>query len=262
MDPRKIGQKSLTMKNVVVVTYPSPYGKDRSIVPLPKRMGLATPDTKTAWDNVSAKVEARGGRVIFTDFYRTHDMQHQAHLDYVNGKKESYSPPAGQGVHEAARAGDVVVQELKMSLKDFWAICAEEGIVPIIKKPELVSECWHYEKRGSHQTVYNYYKLGKGNNMGAYQAMAISAILAIGNNVDESEIGDQDFLKGRNTEAFIQSCLIRLGNEIGNLDGVIGERSRKALLVHGIDYSIGPEAASEAIENIVRKAYPNEFTPV
>jgi hypothetical protein len=76
------------------IQFKSIYGGD-----LPKRMAHCTPDMLTAVRLVAADVKAAGGELILSDMYRSYDMQFQAHLDYVSGKKSAYSPPPGGSMH-------------------------------------------------------------------------------------------------------------------------------------------------------------------
>jgi len=69
--------------------------------------------------------------------------------------------------------------------------------------------------------VYDYYQAGKGSNFPKpYSAMAASAIVATGVPVDA--FGNNQ-LAGR-----LQSAVIRLGQEIGNLMDASGPNSRTA----------------------------------
>src|SRR6185295_7452452 len=106
----------------------------------------------------------------------------QAHLDFTSGKKSAFSPAPGGSMHESGRAFDIDLASTKVNLSTFWEIARGAGVVPIIAKPDpKLSECWHFECRGSHQLVYDYYKAGKGTNFASpSQAMAASAIVAIG----------------------------------------------------------------------------------
>ena len=188
---------------------------------MPRRMAFATPDMKAAIFAIADDVKARGGAFVLSDLFRSHDMQLQAHLDHVNGKKPAFSPLPGGSMHEGGRAFDVVIDDLKMSLADFWEIAKRHGVVPIIAEPKTtIKECWHFECRGSHQRVYDHYASGKGRNMKPATAMAASAILAVGLKVDAFNDCDA---------AAVQAALIRLGYDIGNIDGAIGPRSRAAI---------------------------------
>lgn len=247
------------MRNTETIEILSVYKKNGKSVMLPSRMSIVTPDFKRAILSIQADVEAEGGELILSDLFRSHEMQHQAHMDYVNGKKKAYSPPAGSGMHEAARAMDIDTGAIRMNLKRFWEIAAEYGVTPIIDTPSKGRlESWHFDKRGSHGIVYNYYKAKKGTNMKPYQAMAVSAILAIGIDVDTNDIGDQDFLKGRNKEAFIQSGLIRLGHNIGNIDGSIGGKTMDALKKQGIIFT-DLQKMYDAVDTCLKKSYPEEY---
>jgi hypothetical protein len=139
-----------------------------------------------------------------------------------------------------------------MTLKNFWQICAEVGVYPIIKTPDTsISECWHLDCRGSFSIIYNYYKSGKANNMKAYEAQASAAILALGIPVDR--FGDHQ------QEAFIQGALIRLGYDIGNIDGVIGAKTSAALEREGLSHPLGIKCIYTMISHKLARLYQNEF---
>lgn len=180
------------------------YLKDGKRVPLPQRMAQCTPDTKQALIEIGKAVEAKGGHFYLSDLFRSYDMQLQSHLDWKNGRKSAFSPPPGGSMHEAGRAFDMDLSKIKIKLSDFWGIAKEFGFFPIISKPNAdESEAWHFDCRGSHQKVYEYYAAGKGKNLKSYTAMAASAILSI--NVKVDAFGENQ------SEAAIQAGLIRLG---------------------------------------------------
>src|SRR5262245_28593032 len=121
-------------------------GKD-----LPARLARCSSDMLEAVRNVQKNVEAAGGELVLSDMYRSYDMQLQAHLDYVNGKKTAYSPPPGGSMHEAGRAFDLELKALKIKLADFWTIARRHGLSPIIDTPSAgADEAWHFDCRGSH----------------------------------------------------------------------------------------------------------------
>jgi len=229
------------------------YKKNGTRFLLPKRMAQCTPDTQKALAAIKSDLEAKGGNLYLSDLFRTYDMQLQAHLDYETGKKPAYSPPPGGSLHEAGRAFDLDLESIKIPLKDFWEIAAKHGCNPIIKTPDSsASEAWHFDCRGSHQIVYDYYASGKGSNFTSpYKAMTASAILAIGIKVDKFD--------GKEKEASIQSGLIRLGyDDIGNIDGLIGSRTNSALEQAGISSSDADDILLE-IENLLQQKFPQEY---
>jgi hypothetical protein len=227
------------------------YKKNGQRVLLPKRMARGTSDLKSAIVGISKDLHGAGGTLVLSDLFRSYDMQLQAHLDWESKKKKAYSPPPGGSLHEAGRAFDLSLKDMKIQLPAFWAIAEAWGVVPIITKPDKKkSEAWHFECRGSHQIVYDYYKNGNGSNMAPYKAMAVSSILAIGVHVDRFE-NNQD-------AAYLQSCLIRLGFELGNIDGWIGKKTKQALADSAIAFTSVGEAV-EQVEDAVQKKYPNEF---
>lgn len=227
------------------------YEVNKQRVLMPERMARSTPDMKKAMYGIRTDVEAAGGKFALSDLFRSYDMQLQAHLDHKSGKKEAYSPPPGGSMHESGRAFDVDLKGLKMSLADFWQIAEKWGVVPIIAKPNSkASEAWHFECRGSHQLVYDYYKVRKGGNFEPAAAMAASAIVGAGLKHDR--------FKGKEDAAYIQSGLIRLGQEIGNIDGVLGPKSNGALNSIGITSAIRTEQM-QGIDMLLQQKFPDEF---
>ena len=198
------------------------YEKHGERVLLPKRMAMATPDTCSAINGIVKDIENVGGKLVLSDLFRSYDMQYQAHLDWITKKKKAFSPPPGGSMHEAGRAFDLSLEDISVTLSDFWDIAKKWNVLPIISTPDIKkSEAWHFDCRGSHSIVYDYYKSGKASNMLPYAAMAVSAILAIGVKVDR--------FNSHQAEAYLQSCLIRLGFQLGNIDGLIGNKTKKAL---------------------------------
>jgi hypothetical protein len=222
---------------------------------LPKSFATCTPDTQQALIHITEDVKAKGGNFYLSDLFRSHDMQLQAHLDFVSGKKKAFSPPPGGSMHEAGRGFDIDLGSLKMPLKDFWDLAAKYGVSPIIDKPiSSASEAWHFDCRGSHHVVYEYYRTKKGRNIGhPYTAMAMSAILADGIQVDA--------FKDRQKEALIQSGLIRLGMNIGNMDGFLGPKSRQGLADVGVSPDGTLDEIREALKLKLEEKFPLEFFP-
>ena len=197
-------------------------------VPLPTRMAKCTPDFAKAIASIDTDLQAVGGKLVLSDLYRSYDMQYQAWMDYVSGKKKAFSPKPPASMHEAGRAFDLDLSRLKIVLEDFWAIAKKHGVVPIIDTPSTsISEAWHFECRGSHQAVYDYYATGGAANFKPAKAMAISGILALGLPLDELYTGNaSQFI------AWIQAALIRLGAQPGAIDGLVGPRTLNALNMH------------------------------
>ena len=227
--------------------------KQGALVPLPSGMARCTPDTHLAIIHIAADLADAGGRLILTDLFRNHDMQARSHHDYVTGKKKAFSPPPGGSFHEAGRAFDLDLHSIKIPLAEFWQIAAKYGVLPIIKQPNVnASEAWHFDCRGSHQLVYKYYKDGKANNFKPYEAAVTSAILSVG--VVADRFGSNQ------KQAAIQSCLIRLGKQVGNMDGQIGPRTRRALEELSISFSVDDlDGILIQLENRLEQEFPAEF---
>ena len=236
---------------LIKVQIPSIYMSGTTRLDLPSRMAKCSPDAKKAIFAIKAELVKAGGDLILSDLFRSYDMQLQSHKDYVMKKKKAFSPPPGGSMHEGGRAFDMDLVAMKVTLKKFWEIAAAHGFYPIISEPKAgVSESWHFDCRGSHQLVYDYYTAKKGTNMPAYTAMAASSIVSIGVNVDQFGAKQQD--------AFIQSALIRLGQNIGNMDGSVGPKSKSALSSLGIN-SNDLNAAAVAIGVMLKQKFPGEY---
>ncbi|HYV94336.1 MAG TPA: hypothetical protein VE978_21365 [Chitinophagales bacterium] len=232
------------------IQIPSIYPTDNPGL-LPSRMAMCTPDTKNAVFAIASDVAAAGGKLVLTDMFRSYLMQLQSHNDFVSHKKTAFSPAPGGSLHEAGRAMDIDLNKIHVSLAQFWEIAQRHGFSPIIKAPTPgVSESWHFDCRGSHGIVYDYYTAGKGNNMKPYAAMAASAILSIGVSVDQ--------FKGKERQALIQSALIRLGHDIGSIDGSIGNHTMSALQQEGIT-STDVNSIVEALHQKLQQKFPGEY---
>src|SRR5262245_4435318 len=221
-------------------------------LPLPKRMAQCTPDMEAAMGAIAAELEQKHGKLFLSDLFRSFDMQLQSHMDFVNGKKKAFSPPPGGSLHEAGRALDLDLESLApVKLAEFWDLARPHGLLPIIEKPTPgVSESWHFDCRGSHNIVYEYYRAGNGTNFKPYAAMAASAILAIG--VQVEKFGPNQ------SAALIQSALIRLDQVIGNIDGSIGKKTRSAIEAVGVPFG-EPQAMLVALEGLLRQKFSREY---
>jgi hypothetical protein len=237
---------------LVSIVFPSIYKASGEFVPVPKRMASCTPDTKAALLGLKEDVAAAGGTLRLSDLFRSRDMQLQANLDFVSGKKAAFSPPPGGSMHEAGRAFDIDLGSLgPVTLARFWELARAHGVVPIIGEPRTtISEAWHFECRGSTDLVRAHYAAGKGTNMKPARAMAAAGIAAVGIELDG--------FQGRNREIRLQSGLIRLGADPGNIDGSPGKRTRDALAALGI----GPsdlDAQLAAVETLLAERFPAEW---
>lgn len=235
------------VKPIITSTYPDPGPRG----PMPERMAKVTPDLKRALYGIREELQALGGKLELSDLFRSYDMQLQAYLDYTNGKKKAFSPPPGSSMHESGRAFDLDLKSMKVPLATFWEIAKRWGVVPIIDEPKTsISEAWHFECRGSHQLVRDYYAAGKGTNFKPGAALAVSAILGSG--------VQHDRFKGKQDAAYLQSGLIRLGHEVGNIDGDIGPKTLAVLSSLGIAGASTAEQVA-GLDALLQKKFPLEF---
>ena len=228
---------------LVPVNIPSIYKDSRgNNVNLPKRMALATPDTAAAIYAIARDVEEEGagGRLVLSDLFRSKEDQDKAHHDYASGRKSAYSPPSGRSLHEAGRAFDIDLSQIKMELWRFWQIAAAHGVVPIIGEPHAwKSEAWHFECRGSHAVFTS------------ARDRALSAILDHGGEVPQ--FGENSY------KAFMQTALVRLGGDPGPIDGKIGPRTKAAFqAVTGTMY-VGLSDDYSRLRNLLTEKFPREY---
>jgi hypothetical protein len=242
---------------LVKISIKSIYKLSGQQIDLPSRLAKCTPDMYVAIQNINKELELLTSELVLSDLFRSYEMQYQAHLDYTSGKKPAYSPPPGGSMHEAGRAFDMdlsVIKKSDISLQQFWKIANKYGVYQIIKSPNFgENEAWHFDCRGSHQNVYEYYSNGKAKNMKPYIAMAASAILSIGLPVDR--------YKGKEQVANIQFGLVRLGQELGNIDGVIGQKTKDAIKALGIN-SMDLIIIENEIESMLQLKFPAEYQSV
>lgn len=213
---------------------PSSYKKKNSqdrfdISQLGNQANMVTPDMAEALQKLAKAVKDEDGEFYITDLYRDWKIQQQGYDDYVSGKRKVFMAPPGKSFHNAGRAVDVSIHELNFKgakpaqwLKILWDIAIPMGFRPIIAKPDMkASEAWHFELPGR-DWEKAYEKVSNSE-------VAKCCVLDIGkwNPNEKPEVVKKMFL---------QSQLIRLGYyEIGEVDGVIGNKTIAVLKKLGID---------------------------
>ncbi len=237
-------KKALMPGRLVSIDVPSIYKVAGQWLALPRPMAWCTPDTRRALAGIRKEVERRGGRLLLSDLF--HDRTAES------GRPSSFGACTGDGMHEAGRAFDVDLGALRLPLAEFWALARGFGVVPIHRTPDpALSEAWHFECRGSHQRVYDQHaSKPAGLFRTPYLAMAASATLAAGL--------PHDLFIHNADEARLQSGLIRLGHDIGGIDGLIGFRSMRALRALALD-GLSLEAQLSGVEWWLRGMYPAEY---
>ena len=71
---------------------------------------------------VLADLPAKLPNLRWSDLFRSYEMQKQANLDFLQGRKKAFSPPPGGSLHEAGRAMDIDLSTIGMGLAKFWAL--------------------------------------------------------------------------------------------------------------------------------------------
>lgn len=202
--------------------------------------GRATPDTVAALVALHNAVLDAGGDFRVTELFRPREVQVAARTKYdrwVAAGKPSPSSPAfnpntmkaafvarpGFSNHEAGRAIDVDLASLKFpnvtadkQLDRLWELARPLGWRPIIKAPtEGASESWHFDYLGEWAPVYD--------RLGDYAAAAMCGCL---------DLGIEGY--GNDAARAIQANLQRAGYDIGEIDGVVGAKTERALAAAGL----------------------------
>jgi hypothetical protein len=99
------------LDGVVQVRVPGIYPKGES---LPDRMAKLVRKAAASLGDVYEQVVKEGGHLYLSDCFRSAEDQHRAHVDYISGRKSSYSPDTCSSVHEAARAIDIDAFDTKI----------------------------------------------------------------------------------------------------------------------------------------------------
>lgn len=88
-----------------------------------------------------------GGRLLITDMWRTPQEQLAEWLRWASGRKTSYSPPPGAGMHEIGRAVDIDLrsESTKIPAEQICEILNNHGWVSIA--PLGTPGHWHWEHR-------------------------------------------------------------------------------------------------------------------
>lgn len=197
--------------------------------------GKACPDVVDAIEALA--LECPWLRV--TDLWRDIDVQTALRRRYdfwvASGKptgaaynpktmKNAYVATPGKSMHNGGRATDLSTEAMLHALgaeylDAFWPIAKRHGFTPIISKPtEGASESWHFDHKGIWQRVFD--TLG-------YEQGTLAANCAVG--------GAGPF---QSPERRVQAHIVRLGKDIGEIDGSLGKRSREALVALGIDKAL------------------------
>jgi hypothetical protein len=138
------------LDGVVQVRVPGIYPKGDS---LPERMAKLVRKAAASLGDVYEEVVKEGGHLYLSDCFRSAEDQHRAHVDYISGRKSSYSPDTCSSVHEAARAIDIDAFDTKIGHARVRAILRAHGWSSITDSLKG-TECWHYEFRGQRWQTY------------------------------------------------------------------------------------------------------------
>jgi len=200
-----------------------------------------TPDLFKSLQELDNIVKINNGTLYITDLFRTWDKQFNVRKLYETGIRNVYAAKPGHSFHNAGRAVDISISELNFSdipkkewLDKFWNLAIPLGFRPIIDNPDMnKSEAWHFDYPGDDWSeAYN--------NL-SYSTVAKCCVLDVGQWFGSPE--------STSIAMFIQAQLIRLGfYDIGDVDGIIGYKTRTALL----NLNLGNGRPALQAESLVR----------
>lgn len=196
-----------------------------------KQGSYIVPEFKEALLKLNTEITKLNGNLYITDLTRTWELQEKARQEFLSGKKKAYVAAPGASFHQAGRAVDIDIFNLKFKnlnetkwLQKLWDIAKPLGFYPIIKSADIhASEAWHFDFPGSDwKKAYEYINVSDKDSV-TYQNVCKACIIDIGEwNLEQDQ--------SRILELNIQSQLYRLGRyEIGELDGYLGSKSIKAI---------------------------------
>jgi len=193
-----------------------------------KENGYITPDMFDALKELNNLVNSKGGDLYIIDLYRSFEAQEEARIKFTTGVKKDFVAKPGESFHNCGRAVDISVKELNFSnvdkddwLSTLWNLAKPLGFHPIIAIPDIdASESWHFDFPGTDwEDAYNKLR---------YKESAKCCALDIGM-WDPKEDSD------KTEKMFIQAQCIRLGHySVGQVDGVIGSKTKKVLDILGV----------------------------
>lgn len=244
------------------------YYKDRAggRTPLIKlAAGRMTCDATGALLLLHKGVSELGGTLLITDAYRSAQVQRAARAkyetwlaagkpsprtDFYNKKtmKAAFVSRPGRSFHNAGRAIDIahmyaapesVPRDKKLDW--LWDVAKPLGWRPIIKAPnESQSEAWHFDFMGPWASTYD--RLGYGQ-------AAMCAVLDLGHGIA---------LYSRPWKRWVQAQIHRAGQDIGDVDGLWGKRTRGGAEALGVERLLGERIAlSEALCALITPPQPS-----
>lgn len=199
--------------------------------------GSLTPDAAAALLVLHLAVTKVGGDFRVTDGFRDLGAQATARAKYDAWlqagspakfdsaiMKSAFVARPGRSFHNAGRAVDIDIASLHFPHSDdheqldrLWDLAKPLGWRPAIKDPdEYAKEAWHFDFMGADWSPV-FARIG-------YEMTAMCAVLDIGEMTA--------FVQSR--ERSIQANLQRAGYSVGDVDGLIGRRTVKALAMAGI----------------------------
>lgn len=214
---------------------------------------MCTPGMADALVNIDAGMKARGSAGLrLTEVRRSWVYQAAERTKYDNwvaaGRPEpgtrawradimrtTFVAKVGESNHLWGGAFDIDAYALDFpnvpddaQLGVFWDIAEDFGVRPIIAHPDRSqSECWHFDRLGPLQVVYDLFRAASRENAAYRQAYALTAF--VGCVLTGSYVGHGKL------ERLVQARLLLAGEFIGACDGQIGPRTIAGLKAVGIE---------------------------
>lgn len=198
---------------------------------------LIHPEMFEALKKLEELINEDGGSLFITDLFRDYKLQKYLREKYEKGIQKAFASKPGESFHGGGCAIDLDVQNLNFPkvlkkdwIKHLWYLAIPLGFRPVIEKAEFISECWHLDYIPSYlkdnKTIFKY----------------VDAARCV--NLDCGNWDTEEQSQNKIYNLFIQSQLMRLDFNIGSIDGIVGNKTKNAV----ISLHIGD---NPSIENIV-----------
>ena len=221
-----------------------------------EQRGYFVPAAAKSLNELVTKAAEAGMDIQLNSGFRSWQSQeylYKRYLNWLSSGKPAWDSPEfdsktmqveaagrpGYGTHQSGRAVDIRLSKLRESghsLGDFWDLAAEYGWRPFytIKNPDWnTSEAWHFDFYGEWHRVFS-----KTSYRDMMKACTADAALLAPNYVNNI-LGLAQ-----------QAQLVRAGEDLGSLDGVVGPKTISAAKNQGVNLDAPTDKLWPALFNL------------
>ena len=121
------------------------------VMPFPEHKAFLAKSAASSIYDANLKIIDAGGRLYISEMWRSSDDQRKSYIDFVTGRKASFSLPPGLSMHESGRAIDIDTRPDKLripheKIREILISCGWSPLVPLGSLGD-----YHYEYRSTMQ---------------------------------------------------------------------------------------------------------------